>query len=186
VIVMMPLHIRTARLDLIPATIAILHSDREERHTLGRLLHAAIPASWPPALLDDETLGEFIRIMTDNSDPLFTSWYWVRDDPACGGRVLIGSGGIASSSTAQDTVLIGYSVLEEFQGLGYATEAVQHLIPVIFALPGIRRIMATTYPDLVASIRVLEKCGFVCAGEAPAGEGMEEGTVVYVLEKTGP
>ncbi|MDG6256890.1 MAG: GNAT family N-acetyltransferase [Methanomicrobiaceae archaeon] len=179
---MTSIHIRTARLDLIPATIAFLHSDREDRQTLARLLHAAIPSAWPPALLDDETLGEFIRMMADHSDPNFISWYWVRDDPACGERVLIGSGGTASSPAAEDTVLIGYSVLEEFQGQGYATEAVQHLIPAIFTLPGIQRIVATTYPHLPASIQVLQKCGFVYSGETSSGEGIEEGTLVYVLE----
>jgi len=30
---------------------------------------------------------------------------------------------------------------------------------------------------------VLEKNGFVCAGKAPAGEGFEEGTIAYVLER---
>lgn len=177
--------IRTERLDLIPATIAILESDRDDRRALARLLNAAVPAAWPPPLLDEGTLGEFVRMMAEWSDPLFICWYWIRDDPAFGERILIGSGGIASSPAAQDTVLIGYSVLDEFQGRGYATEAVQGMIPVVFSLPGIRRIMATTHPDFAASIRVLEKCGFVYAGEAPPGEGIEEGTVVYVREHLG-
>lgn len=177
--------IRTDRLDLIPATIAILESDRDDRRTLARLLNAAIPASWPPPLLDEGTLREFFRMIAERSDPLFICWYWIRDDPVSGERILIGSGGISSSPAAKDTVLIGYSVLDEFQGRGYATEAVRGMIPVVFSIPGIRRIMATTYPDFAASIRVLEKCGFVYAGGAPPGEGIEEGTLVYVLEPQG-
>jgi len=98
--------------------------------------------------------------------------------------MLVGSGGIASSPDP-GTVFIGYSVLDEFQCRGYATEAVRHIVAAAFALPGVRRIMATTYPELVGSIRVLEKNGFVCAGETPAGEGFEEGTIAYVLEKHG-
>lgn len=177
---MKPIHIHTERLDLIPATLEILESDREDRQELARLLDAAIPGSWPPPLLDDETLKAFIQMIAENGDPLFATWYWVRDDPAEGGRVLIGTGGTASSPTAvdaEDTVLIGCSVLEEFQGRGYATEAIRHLIPAIFALPGIRQIEAAIYPDLTASIRVLERNGFV-----RAGEGFEEGTVAYVLK----
>ena len=103
------------------------------------------------------------------------------DDPAAGGRVLIGTGGTATPPTLEETedrVLIGYSVLDEFQGKGYATEAVRHLIPALFAIPGIRQIEAAIYPDLAASIQVLEKNGFV-----RAGEGFEEGTVAYVLKK---
>lgn len=47
----------------------------------------------------------------------------------------------------------------------------------------VRRVMVTTYPDLVGSIRVLEKNRFVCVGKTPAGEGFEEGTIAYALEK---
>lgn len=177
-----PLRIHTGRLDLIPATIAILEADRTDHRELARLLSAAVPGSWPPPLLDDRTLAEFVRMATGNADPRFVTWYWVRDVPAEGGRVLVGSGGIASAPVP-GTVLIGYSVLEEFQCRGYATEAVRHIVAAAFSLPGVRRIMATTYPELIGSIRVLEKNGFVCAGEAPAGEGFEEGTIAYVLEK---
>jgi RimJ/RimL family protein N-acetyltransferase len=178
-----PVRIRTERLDLIPATLELLESDRNDRRKLARLLDAEIPGSWPPPLLDDETLVAFIQMMAEGGDPLFAAWYWVLDDPAVGGRVLIGTGGTATPPTVEETedrVLIGYSVLDEFQGRGYATEAVRHLITAIFSIPGIRRIEAATYPDLAASIQVLEKNGFV-----RAGEGFEEGTVAYVLENPG-
>jgi RimJ/RimL family protein N-acetyltransferase len=181
---MNPFHIHTERLDLIPATLEILEADRNDHQNLARLLSAAVPGSWPPPLLDDATLDEFIRMAAENADPFFITWYWVRDDPEEGERVLVGSGGIASSPVP-GTVLIGYSVFEEFQRRGYATEAVRHIVPTVFSLPGVRQIVATTYPDLVASIRVLEKNGFVSAGEARGGEGFEEGTVIYVLEKNG-
>ncbi|MEG3054831.1 MAG: GNAT family N-acetyltransferase [Methanoculleus sp.] len=163
-------------LDQIPATLEILEADRDDRQSLARLLDASIPGSWPPPLLG-ETLEEFIQTVSEGDDPLFAAWYWVANDPE-GGRVLIGAGGTATSPIAQDSVLIGYSVLDEFQGRGYATEAVRHLIPALFALSGIQQIEAAVYPDLGAAIRVLEKNGFV-----RAGEGFEEGTVRYVLKK---
>ncbi|WP_332450063.1 GNAT family N-acetyltransferase [Methanoculleus sp.] len=178
---MKPTRIRTEHLDLVPATLEILEADRNDRENLGCLLDAEIPGSWPPPLLDDETLVAFIQMLGEGGDPLFAAWYWVLDDPAAGGRVLIGTGGTATPPTLEETedrVLIGYSVLDEFQGKGYATEAVRHLIPALFAIPGIRQIEAAIYPDLAASIQVLEKNGFV-----RAGEGFEEGTVAYVLKK---
>ena len=146
---------------------------------LARLLDADIPASWPPELLDETTMDEFIRIQAEQSDPHFCSWYWIRDEQD---RVLIGSGGIASVPGEPDTVMIGYSILWEFQNRGYATEAVHHLVSFIITLPGIRRILATTYPELKASISVLEKSGFVPDGITDGGAGMEEGTLRYVLE----
>jgi len=175
--------IRTKRLDLVPATIPLLVSERDDTETFARLLDAVVPGSWPPPLVDAETLGEFIRMVSEKTDPFFFSWYWIHDDSSAGGRVLIGCGGITSSAASPDRVCIGYSVLGKYQNQGYATEAVRHLIPVIFSLPGIRQIMATTYPYLAASIRVLEKNGFVYAGENCNGEGIEEGTAVYMLKK---
>ncbi|MBN1195711.1 MAG: hypothetical protein JXA08_10315 [Methanomicrobiaceae archaeon] len=58
---------------MVPATLEILRSDRDDRQALAGLLHAAIPASWPPPLLDDDELAEFIRIMAGGADPLFAS-----------------------------------------------------------------------------------------------------------------
>ncbi|MDO9326574.1 MAG: GNAT family N-acetyltransferase [Methanoregula sp.] len=177
--------IRTKRLELIPASLAILESDLEDRAGLSRLLDATIPVSWPPPLLDTNALTEFVRMKREKSDPQFITWYWVRVDPVTKTRTLIGSGGISSSALADSTVMIGYSVLDEFQNQGYATEAIQSLIPIIFSLSGIRKIMATTYPDLVPSIRVLEKNKFSCAGPGYSGEGMEEGTLAFIREKPG-
>jgi RimJ/RimL family protein N-acetyltransferase len=175
--------IRTERLELIPATRQILESDTGDRTGLARLLNAGIPEAWPPPLMDENVIREFIRMSSDTSGPVFSAWYWVLNHPAAGSRVLIGNGGIIGAESGPDTVVLGYSVLDEYQNRGYATEAVRALVPGIFTLPGVRRIIAATYPDLVPSIRVLEKNGFKKTDQAPAGTGAEEGTVCYVLEK---
>lgn len=175
--------VRTERLELIPASPQILKSDLNDRTELSRHLNAKIPHAWPPPLMDENVIREFIRMSSDPAGPVFATWYWVLSAPAAGSRVLIGNGGVLGAESGPDTVVLGYSVLDEYQNRGYATEAVRALVPEIFALPGIRRIIAATYPDLVASIRVLEKTGFWKTDRAPAGTGAEEGTVCYMLEK---
>ncbi|WP_255331402.1 GNAT family N-acetyltransferase [Methanocalculus taiwanensis] len=175
--------IHTDRLDLIPTTVEILRSDQNDKAKLARLLNAHIPAHWPPMLLDAETLSAFITILEEERDPFFICWYWVRDEPGHSMRELIGSGGIASSPCSPDTVIIGYSILDEYQSKGYTTEAVRGLIPVIFQMPGLQQIIATTYSHLTGSIRVLEKNGFVYAGTVQSGEGIEEGSELYILRR---
>ena len=61
-------------------------------------------------------------------------------------------------------VEIGYGLLEEFQGHGYATEAVGAAVEWALKQPGVTCVDAETEPDNVASQRVLEKCGFHFSG----------------------
>lgn len=59
---------------------------------------------------------------------------------------------------------IGYGVLEEYQGQGYATEAVKAALRWAFQNPIVTAIEAETEDDNAASKRVLEKCGFIASG----------------------
>jgi ribosomal-protein-alanine N-acetyltransferase len=61
-------------------------------------------------------------------------------------------------------VEIGYSVLPEFQRQGLATEMVTGIIQWAKHQPEVRQIEAETNINDKASIRVLEKNGFICAG----------------------
>ncbi len=65
---------------------------------------------------------------------------------------------------------IGYGILDEFQGNGYASEAVRAAVDWAFSQPGVTAVEAETDPGNKASQRVLEKCGFL-----PTGEIGEEG-----------
>ncbi|MBT8506907.1 hypothetical protein AZH53_00490 [Methanomicrobiaceae archaeon CYW5] len=176
------LSITTDRLELIPATHAMLAADLNGHDALRRLLHADVPTKWPPTLLDETVRKAFCQMAEEPSDPHFAFWYWILRGADTGERTLIGSGGITAIRGEPGTVGIGYSVLDAFQGRGYATEAVGALLPVIFELPGVVRIQATTSPDLPSSIRVLEKTGFIYAGTKEEGEGIEEGTLSYLLD----
>ena len=69
---------------------------------------------------------------------------------------------------------IGYGILEEYQGQGYATEAVGAAVHWALQQPFVSRVEAETAPDNLASQRVLEKCGFL-----PSGTVGEEGPRFY-------
>lgn len=72
--------------------------------------------------------------------------------------------------TAEGAAEIGYGIAPEWQGQGFATEAVRAVTQWALAQAGVSRVEAETEEDNAASIRVLEKCGF-----RPTGTRGEEG-----------
>lgn len=71
---------------------------------------------------------------------------------------------------ADGSAEIGYGIADEYQGKGYATEAVSALVNWAFSQPGVKQITAETEESNLASIKVLQKAGFL-----PTGERGEEG-----------
>lgn len=69
---------------------------------------------------------------------------------------------------------LGYCTVQEMTGRGYATEAVRAFLPVIMAQVGITRVMGVCLAENLASIRVLEKCGFRRVFE---GDGLYQGEI---------
>jgi RimJ/RimL family protein N-acetyltransferase len=59
------------------------------------------------------------------------------------------------------TAEIGYWLAEPFWGRGIITGSVRALVPVAFGQGDIIRLQAGIFADNPASMRVLEKCGFV-------------------------
>jgi RimJ/RimL family protein N-acetyltransferase len=161
--------LRTARLDLIHATLEIVHADLHSREKLPRLLRAEIGEGWPPPLLDVRAMEQLKKSLLD--DPNlggWTAWYWILRQP----RTLIGLSGF-KSRPANGVVELGYSVLERFQRRGFATEVVGTMTQ--WALTrGVERVFAETLPELVASQRVLLKNGFRFTGE-----GSEPGVIRF-------
>ena len=76
--------------------------------------------------------------------------------------------GIDESGSAE----IGYGIVENHQGYGYATEAVSAAASWALEQKSIKRVTAEVDKDNIASIRVLEKSGFV-----PTGRSGEEGPI---------
>lgn len=72
---------------------------------------------------------------------------------------------------------IGYGIMEEYQGFGYATEAVSAIVDWALNQPDAMCIIAEVEEANTASQRVLEKSGFV-----PNGETGEEG-LIFIRRK---
>ncbi len=55
---------------------------------------------------------------------------------------------------------IGYHIAEKYTGNGYATEAVSAFLPVIAEKKSLSAIYGICLAENIASVRVMEKCGF--------------------------
>jgi len=76
-------------------------------------------------------------------------------------NIVIGICGFAGPPTEPDgTIEIAYSIAPAYQGKGYATEGAMALVEFALGSGRVATVCAHTLPDLSASTRVLEKCGF--------------------------
>ena len=73
--------------------------------------------------------------------------------------VTAGTCGLVKRATL-DHADLGYALLPEFCGMGYAVEAAAAVLAHGHGKVGLQRILAITSPDNAGSIRVLDKLGF--------------------------
>jgi len=168
----------TPRLTLIPATAALVQAEIGPQDLFSQALGAKVPENWPPELLVD-ALPLFLEQLNQNPALVgWLSWYWVLRRTAPEEGWLIGSGGFKGQPQLEGAVEIGCSVLPQYQGRGYATEAVAGLLAWVFSYDEVTRTIAETPSENKASIRVLAKLGFDCTGQ-----GSEADTVRFELTR---
>ena len=168
-----PLHIRT--------TGAVLRPWREDdalplaRYANNPRVSACMRDLFPsPYTVEDAE--RFIAMATGPTPNLFLA-IEVRGEAA---------GGIGIhplEDVYRGTAEIGYWLAEPFRGQGIVTDAVRALVPVAFERTGVGRIQAGIFSNNPASMRVLEKCGFVREAvhrNAITKNGMVMDEVMYV------
>ena len=126
-----------------------------DRAAAEGLLGLAIPMEWP----DDELTPLLRRYGAElRGDPgLLGYGPWAvgtRD-----ARVVVGSAGFQGRPSARSEIELGFGIVPEHRGRGYATEAAVALIAWGLEQEGVARIVARCDPSNAASIRVLEKAG---------------------------
>ncbi|MBZ5553428.1 MAG: GNAT family N-acetyltransferase [Acidobacteriia bacterium] len=171
--------ISTERMDLIAATAELARTEMEGIEEFSRRLGVHVSEDWPPPLNDAQSMNWTLRYLLENPDGVgWATWYFVLRTPDPRERTAIGNGGFKGKPSQDGTVEVGYSLMEPYQGRGYATEAVRGLLKWAFDHPRVNRVIAETYPELLLSIRVLEKNGFV-----PTGKGSEERVIRFEITR---
>jgi len=151
--------LHTERLILVALTPKLARTALEDREGLGRKLGARIPETWPGA--DFARMLPRIAGVSGASIAAYT-----RLIVHAGDRTLIGEAGFHGPPDKTGTVEIGYSIVPEYRGRGFASEATKALISAAFTSPSINRIVAECLDDNRASLRILEKLGMRRVGSA--------------------
>jgi ribosomal-protein-alanine N-acetyltransferase len=170
------LRLRTARLELIAATLSLVEAELAGPQHLAELLQAEVEA-WPPPLNDENSLRwTFQKLQANPGAAGFLSWYIVLVQE--GKRRLVGIAGVTGPPDQSGTIEVGYSVVEKFQKQGIGTEATRALIQWTFEHPAVQMVTAQTFPELGPSIKVMERCGM-----SFLGTGSEPGTIRYGITR---
>jgi RimJ/RimL family protein N-acetyltransferase len=170
--------VTTPRLELIATQLVHAQLEIADFDALVRRLGVPRPGTWPPPLNDEDSQKFFLTALENAppGDAGWLGWYCVQKHP----RALIGNLGFRGPPD-EGLVEIGYSLLPDFEGQGFATEATEALIDWAFSHRQVRKVIARTWPDHHSSIAVMRKCGLVFAGAGAEEDGMA--TVQYEITR---
>ena len=146
--------LETKHLLFIPFSLELKKATLTDKAKVAELLDFSVPEHWPQKDFAD-ALPFFIGQM--EQDPSHAIWDGIIVHRA--DKVVIGGMGFHGAPDETGMVEIGYDIIPEYQGRGYATEMARCLITWAFQQPDIKVIIAECLDDNIGSIRVLEKVG---------------------------
>jgi len=130
-------------------------TDKEDLFLYRSLPEVYLYQSWRPSHVD-----EAIAFITRNAGvALQTPGSWMQFAICLHDGKLIGDIGIRFLEDPAQ-VEVGYTLSPDYQGKGYAFEALKAMIDYIFQSLNMHRITASVDPDNKRSIRLLDKIGF--------------------------
>jgi ribosomal-protein-alanine N-acetyltransferase len=162
---------------LAAATFEHVCAEIEDPRRLGGLLNAQVGPDWPPGEYDRGAQEFFRNRLREGGSSVvgWYGWYALRRGRPDEQPILIGAGGFIGPPNKAGEVEMGFSIVTQWRGYGYATEMVKALIARALADSRVHKIVAHTIMDNFASCRVLEKAGFRRASVAkPSGDVLFE------------
>jgi [ribosomal protein S5]-alanine N-acetyltransferase len=146
--------LETEHLKLVPFSLELKKATITERARMASMLGVHVPDSWPGPDMT-EALPFFVETM--EKDAVSRVWDGIIIHKV--DQVAIGGVGFHGGPDEAGMVEIGYNIIPEYQGRGYATEMTRSFIDWAFHTQGIQLITAECLDDNIGSIRVLEKVG---------------------------
>lgn len=169
--------VTTERLELVCGNLELARAEVFNQQEISTLLNAEVPNCWPPPLNDAASAEFFLNYAESNPDALeYGMWYIILVDGEK--REAIGNIGFKGMPDESNTIETGYSIVENHQRKGYASEAVAGLMGWAFSQPKVEVVIAETLTEGFPSQKVLKKNGFTFVGE-----GSEPGVIRFELKK---
>jgi ribosomal-protein-alanine N-acetyltransferase len=154
------LHLRSERLDLVACTAAMGHAAMLEPERLGQLLGAHPADGWPLKAVGGFLPYYVARLERDGSLLGWGVWLVLQAKE----RLIIGDIGLHGKPTREGVAEIGYGIVPQYRGQGYASEAGRAIVAWAFSHVRVKRLIATCEVDNAASAAVLTKLGMCRAG----------------------
>jgi RimJ/RimL family protein N-acetyltransferase len=112
-------------------------------------------------------MAAFVSRDPSDREAFVTHWTRILSDPDAMTKCIVWNGQVAGTVAIfpwDGKPHVTYWIGKEFWGNGIATQALTELLRIVDSRP----VYASTAGDNVASMRVLEKCGFIRRGSARA------------------
>ena len=147
----------TERLELVPLNARRLKLWIDDLPTLEKELNCSYRAEPLEGSFLDIVKKQLTITQNDPDNCLWHSfWLLIRQTD----RVVVGSADFKNVPNDRKEVEIGYGLGKTFEHKGYMTEAVIAMCDWALQQSAVESIIAETYPDGLASQRVLQRCGF--------------------------
>lgn len=154
---MMDIRVGTERLEIAPLTVeeieALLAGDGVRLRELTGVLFAR-PAA-PPPYMTDPLPAVRDRLRARPAEAPWWNWLMFERET----RRAVGSVSFGGPPDELGAVLIGYAMYEQFEGHGYATEAVKAMVAWAFQQAGVRQVRTLAPVWNTPAVRVAENVG---------------------------
>ncbi len=146
--------------------VQLVRLDPAIEHALANdpaYMAAIVEENWAQvAVLVHRLVGRTLTAIPVSIDKLEWDGYFVVDT---GTRQVVGSCAFKGPPTEDGTVEIAYFTYPGFEGKGYATSMARKLVELATGSTAVKRIIAHTLPEAIASTRVLETAAMSFVGE---------------------
>ncbi|WP_374720630.1 GNAT family N-acetyltransferase [Peribacillus tepidiphilus] len=154
-------NLETERLHLIPFSLEYVIAAMRGREELEALLLHNVSKQWP-----NTDFAQILPMLADELEKEPSKAIWnglmIQKDE----KTVIGDMGCKGGPDRNGVVDIGYGVVPEYRGQGYASEMAKALVVWLLSRKDVTKITANCFEDNIGSIRVLEKVGFTRLSES--------------------